>query len=143
MKRTSNFWSENWKAPEKRLETVEEALRSESAVVLRGGNFDPWDLEVRGGLLSSVRTCMAVEDHGSGRQLIRFRLWPRIDPLSMFLIFLISLLAILAASDQAWIAAILLGAAALTMIFRMFWICSQAMASLLKAIEKGGAEEVV
>ena len=143
MIRTSNFWSENWSAPEKRLETVEEALRSESAVVLRGGDYDRWDLEVRGGLLSSVRTCMAVEDHGSGNQLIRFRSWPRIDPLSLILITLFSLLAILAAFDQAWIVASILGGVALILITRMLWNCSTAMASLLKAIEQGGAEEAV
>jgi hypothetical protein len=140
---TSNFWSENWIAPEKRLETVEEILRSECAVVKRGGDFDRWDLEVRGGLLSSVRTFMAFEDHGSGRQLIRFRSWPRIDPVSLILITLFSLLGILAALDQAWIAAGIFGAVALILISRMLWNCSTAMASLLQAIELGGAEGAV
>jgi hypothetical protein len=143
MVHTSNFWSENWIAPEKRLETVEEALRSENALVMRGGDYDRWDLEVRSGLSSSVRTCMALEDHGSGNQLIRFRSWPRIDPASMILITLFSILGILAAFDQAWIAAGILGGAALILIFRMLWNCSIAMAALLKAIEKGGAEGAV
>jgi GT2 family glycosyltransferase len=143
MNRTSNFWSEIWKAPEKRLETVEDALRSENAAVLRGGDYDRWDLEIRGGPLSSVRTCMAVEDHGSGYQLIRFRSWPKLNPLSLILITLFSLLAIFAAFDQAWIVASILGAVAIILTFRLSWNCSTAMASLLKAIEQGGAEEAV
>jgi GT2 family glycosyltransferase len=140
---TSNFWSETWKAPEQRLETIEKILRTENAAVTRGGDFDRWDLEVRAGLLSSVRTCMAFEDHSLGRQLIRFRTWPKINSVSLILILTVSTLAIMAAYDQAWIAAGILGSAALILIFRMLWNCSTAMASLLKAIEGGGAEGAV
>jgi hypothetical protein len=142
MIRISNFWSEKWQAPEKRLETVEEALRSQCVAVLRGGEFDAWDLEIRGGLLSSVRTCMAVVDLDSGRQLIRFRSWPRIDPLSLMLFTLFSFLAIMAGFGMAWTAAGILGAVALILILRMFWNCSTAMASLLKAIELSGTEVI-
>jgi GT2 family glycosyltransferase len=140
--RTSSYWSENWDDPDKRLETVEKSLQSENAFVLRGGDYDRWDLEVRGGLLSSVRTFMAVEDHGSGTQLIRFRSWPRIDPTSLLLITLFATLAILAAIDQAWIAASILGMVALILITRMIWSCSTAMASLLNAIDQGEGEKI-
>jgi uncharacterized membrane protein (DUF485 family) len=86
---------------------------------------------------------MAFEDHGSGRQLIRFRSWPRTDPVSLILIALFSLLAMLAAFDQTWIVASILGAVALILVYRILWNCSKAMASLLKAIERGGAEGAV
>jgi hypothetical protein len=135
----SIFWSENWKAPEQRLETVEGALKAQGAVVSRGGDFDRWDLEVQNGMTSSVRTLMAVEEHGSGRQLIRFRSWPRIDPLSLILVLTFSLLAVLAAIDQVWIVTFILGAVALFLALRILWDCSTAMASLLKALERGGA----
>ncbi|UCF27298.1 MAG: glycosyltransferase [Chloroflexota bacterium] len=140
--RTSSYWSENWVAPEKRLEIVEESLQSENVVVLRGGDYDRWDLEVRDGMLSSVRTFMAVEDHGSGNQLIRFRSWPRVDPVSLILISLFAILAILAANDQAWITGSILGIVAVFLITRIIWSCSTAMASLLNAIDQGEGEKV-
>jgi hypothetical protein len=135
----STFWSENWKAPQQRLETVEGVLKSRIAVVSRGGDFDQWDLEIQSGMMSSARTCMAVEDHGSGRQLIRFRSWPRINPLSLVLVLFFSILGILAAIDQAWVVTFILGVVALFLALRILWDCSTAMASLLKAIERGGA----
>ena len=34
----------------------------------------------RGGALGSCQLRMAIEEHGAGRQLVRFRLWPRLSP---------------------------------------------------------------
>ena len=42
-----------------------------------GGDFERWDLHVRGGMLGSMRLRVAVEEHGAGRQLVRIRSWPR------------------------------------------------------------------
>jgi GT2 family glycosyltransferase len=139
---TSNYWSENWIDPEKRLETVENTLQAENTMVLRGGDYDRWDLEVRAGMLSSVRTFMAVEDHGSGNQLIRFRSWPRIDPTNLLLITLFATFAILAANDQAWVAASIVGMVAIILTTHTIWSCSTAMASLLKAIDQGEGEKI-
>src|SRR5260370_30022899 len=70
-------WGESWQAPAQWMETVERLVRVAGATVLRGGDFDRWDLELRGGLLGSCRVRMMVEEHGAGRQLVRFRFWPR------------------------------------------------------------------
>ena len=32
---------------------------------MQGGDYDRWDLEIRGGLLGSLRTRMAIEEHGA------------------------------------------------------------------------------
>src|SRR5262249_9789076 len=69
-------WSENWQAPARWLEALEKKVREAGPVALRGGDFDRWDLEVPGGIFGSCRVRMAVEEHGSGRQLVRFRSWP-------------------------------------------------------------------
>ncbi|UCE00229.1 MAG: glycosyltransferase [Chloroflexota bacterium] len=131
----SNFWNEEWKSSEQRLETVEKALYAENAAVARGGDFDRWDLEVRSGLVSSARTCMAIEDHGSGRQLIRFRSWPKINPPFLFAITLFSSLAILAAIDQAWIAVLILGIIAITILALGLWNCATTLGTLREVIE--------
>jgi hypothetical protein len=58
---------------------VEAELLALGAAVTRGGHFDSWDLEVRAGPLGRARLKTAVEEHGDGRQLVRYRLrahWP-------------------------------------------------------------------
>jgi hypothetical protein len=68
------LWSENWRSPEERLQALLDALKAHGAAVELGGDFDRWDLEIRGGLLGSARVLMMAEDHAAGRQLIRFQL---------------------------------------------------------------------
>jgi GT2 family glycosyltransferase len=70
-------WTEHWRTPEDRLAGIERHLRQAGVAVRRGGDFDDWDLEVRGGLLAAGRLTILVEEHGAGRQLTRLRAWSR------------------------------------------------------------------
>ena len=79
-------------------------------MVIPAGDFEPWDLTVRGGL-GSVRTIAATEEHGGGQQLIRLRSWPRVPGPTLAVLFALVGLAWLAAADGAWIITIVLGAA--------------------------------
>lgn len=74
--RTVEVWSETWRDPTAWLGDIETRLQEEGISVLRGGDFDRWDLEARGGLIGSARLLMALEEHGGGKQLARFRVWP-------------------------------------------------------------------
>ena len=65
------LWSESWQAPETWIERTEAALRARGFIVVRGGITDNWDLDVRGGLLGSLRARFALEEHGAGKQLVR------------------------------------------------------------------------
>jgi cellulose synthase/poly-beta-1,6-N-acetylglucosamine synthase-like glycosyltransferase len=103
------IWSEGWQSPVKWLTSFESALCEQGAFVVRGGDFDGWDLEIHGGLLGTVRMVMAIEEHGTGKQLIRFRSWPRLVPWWILMILLTTLLSFFAAIDQAWTAATILG----------------------------------
>ena len=71
------FWSEVWRTPDAWVRAIEDALRDEGSTVLRGGVFDRFDLEVRGGTSGAARLLVSIEEHGAGRQLIRTRIWPR------------------------------------------------------------------
>ena len=51
---------------------MERELEKADAIVARGGDYDDWDLRVRGGLLANARLSMAVEDHAGGKQQLRF-----------------------------------------------------------------------
>ncbi|MGH7389413.1 MAG: glycosyltransferase [Candidatus Rokuibacteriota bacterium] len=71
------LWTEQWQEPAARLTALEEVLRADGVVVARGGAWDRWDLDVRGGLLGGARMRLAVEEHGAGRQLTQLSGWPR------------------------------------------------------------------
>jgi hypothetical protein len=76
-RRQAQIWSEHWHPAEAWLASVESRLQSTCHAVARGGDSDRWDIQVRGGALGVVRLLFALEEHGQGRQLARFRWWPR------------------------------------------------------------------
>lgn len=94
---TFSSWHEQWQPAPQRLEGIERRLRRAHATVVRGSGFDRWDLEARLGLLGHVRLLCAVEEHGSGRQLVRVRTDPRWSPGGRITIFLFEMLAAVAA----------------------------------------------
>src|SRR5207244_11985056 len=73
---TQSAWREEWQSIEARTQTLASALKQQEAAWRLGGDFDAWDVEVRGGMLSSARLLSSVEEHGGGRQLVLFRAWP-------------------------------------------------------------------
>jgi O-antigen biosynthesis protein len=133
--RASTVWSELWRVPGEWLRSVEVALQKAGAVSLRGGDYDRWDIEVRGGMLGSARTLMAIEEHGGGKQLVRFRTWPRCSSAGVVVIALFALLSGGAALDRAWVASALLGAVAATLTLRMLWECSVATTAVLNVVD--------
>jgi GT2 family glycosyltransferase len=133
--RTSTVWSEVWRAPGEWLRSVEVALKKGDTVSLRGGDYDRWDLEVRGGRLGSARTFMAIEEHGGGKQLARFRTWPRCSSAGVVVIALFTLLSGGAALDHAWVAAAILGAVAATLALGTLWESSVATTAVLNVVD--------
>lgn len=80
---TRSTWRESWAAPHQRLTALHEALKRSGAVVWCGGEYDGWDLTVRGGLLGTARLRFVAEEHGAGKQMLRFRLWPQVSKLAL------------------------------------------------------------
>ena len=72
-----SIWREQWEAPDQTLEELCGRLSESGVIVTAGGDYDGWDLEARGGLLGGARVLMATEEHGAGKQLLRFSVWPR------------------------------------------------------------------
>jgi O-antigen biosynthesis protein len=133
---TRATWSERWKAPEERLHKLETAVRGRGAGVLSGGDYDRWDLEVQGGPIGAVRMREAVEEHGGGRQLTRFRAWPRVAGWALALTALFVGLVVAAAASGAPAAAAVLGLMAGGLVTRTLEECGAAMAALLDAIDE-------
>jgi GT2 family glycosyltransferase len=133
--RTHSFWCENWYEPEKRVESLENLITSQGAVVIRGGEYDKWDLEVKGGLFGALRILMAVEDHGGGKQMVRVRSWPKISRLGFVLTIFFTVLAILASIDQSWYVYVILGATAALTAVRTFGDCAVSTTPFLRAVK--------
>jgi GT2 family glycosyltransferase len=131
------FWQETWASADSRLTAVLAGLDALGAVARVGSPYDRWDLEVRGGLFGSVRGLMALEEHGAGRQLVRFQLRPKPSGLVLALIGLFGGLALGAAYDGAWLAASVLGLMGAGLALRACLDCAVATGSWLTALHHG------
>jgi O-antigen biosynthesis protein len=132
-------WDERWSSPESRLAAIEERLRAEGAAARRGGPYARWDLEVRGGTVGAARLRIAVEEHGAGRQLARFALWPRPSVLGLAVAVVLGGLAAAALADRAWTVGAVLAATALTVLAVVVQECALGSAALLRAVQPGHA----
>lgn len=120
------------------LEMLESSLKSLRTVVHRGGDYDRWDLELRGGILGCARVLMAVEEHGGGKQFLRFRVWPRCAPAGIVLTLLFAGLSAGAALSQAWVACGILNFVAFVLMMHIFKECSAAMAAAARVFDSSG-----
>jgi hypothetical protein len=127
-------WTEHWRTSGEWLMSLEGPLQDAGAGVHRGGDYDRWDLEVRGGVLGGVRVRLLTEEHGQGRQLIRIRAWPRWPMASLVICVITALLAASAASDGARIATYLFGAVGLICFVAMVTESAAAMAVVRAAL---------
>jgi GT2 family glycosyltransferase len=135
--RASTIWTETWRSPEQALLHLTHSLRSDGAVLLSGGAYDRWELEVRGGTLGAARLFMTVEEHGGGKQLFRFRRWPRFSWEGVAAILVFADLTLGAALDQYWLAYDILAVVTLGLLGRMIYESGCAMAALQRALQRG------
>jgi hypothetical protein len=140
--RTLQLWSEQWQCPLARLQALEETLRAAGTASWRGGDYDRWDLEVRGGILGAARLLATTEEHGAGKQLVRFRLWPKCSVQGGALILLLLAGATGAVWDHAWYAATLLVLLATLPAYRMVQECAGAMATVQHVLKQARSEGV-
>lgn len=124
--RRISIWSERWHSADDWLRQIESNLKRLGSVSRPGGNFDFWDLEIRGGLFGAARLLMAVEEHGDGKQMLRLRWWPRVSALASLLAIFLSGLALLAGLDDAWLVSGLLAAAGTGLGAHLLWDCAAA-----------------
>jgi O-antigen biosynthesis protein len=129
-------WSEEWIDPAEWVRGFERGIVAEGAVVRRGGDFDGWDLETRGGTLAGVRVTTAVEDHGSGRQLARLRCRPTLSVTALALTALLLALCLAAAIDGALVAAIVLGLVGAALGLRILTEASWALAITTRVLSE-------
>ncbi len=138
--RTMIHWSRQWVAPTQWLEQIEFLLQAQGAVVFQGGEFDRWDLHVRGGFLGGTRIRVVVEEHGSGQQLVRWRYWPQACASAAWVMSGCALLAALAAWQQAWTACTVLSSIVGAFLIGLFEEYAATMASAKLAVGQSRRE---
>jgi len=130
------FWTETWRAPENILRGVEASVRGHRAAVIKGGDFDSWDLEIRVGLFGMVRMIMGIEEHGGGRQMVLFRLWPRMSRAALAASAAGFILAAAAVLDGAWIPGLILLLIGSVPVLRMIQEAGVAVAVLSDSLHQ-------
>jgi GT2 family glycosyltransferase len=133
---TLRFWSERGKEAHQLLQSVERVVRAHRTVVSRGGEYDRWDLEVRAGLFGTVRLLMGLEEHGAGKQLIRFRLRPRCARFAIVVAAAFTMASAAAALEGAIAAGSVLLTTAIWPFGRTVWECGLAMAAVRQSLRQ-------
>jgi GT2 family glycosyltransferase len=135
--RQLTLWSERWRPHTAWLEALETELRDARAMVRRGGEWDRFELAVHGGPCGAARVRLAVEEHGEGRQYLRFRVWPKLRR-GLAASLLGGALAAAAWSDQAWLAAGVLTLCALALPLAALRECGRAQGEIESALARLG-----
>jgi len=130
-----HIWSEHWLSSAQWLGKLENLLRAEKLPLVCGGDFDSWDLEIRGGLFGRARLLMATEEHNGGRQQLRFHVWSLFSVWAVAVMGIFGILGLVALLDGSYmVAGILLGLAAL-LITRSRYEALTAVVSYSEAIQ--------
>ena len=114
MKKLS-LWSEEWKSTEQWLSMLESECLNYGMIVRRGKSSDRWDLELQEGLSTPARLIMVIEEHGAGKQMLKFRIWPAYQLSNWLFPAILLILGVIAALAEAWIVAAILSVIAIGM----------------------------
>ncbi|MHC4268186.1 MAG: glycosyltransferase [Planctomycetota bacterium] len=134
-RRKASIWSETWHGPEEYLKFIVDAVKKQNAVSINGDDFNSWDLKVRGGAFGSIYLQIAIEEHGSGQQFIRFKTWPHCSPFASVTTIVFGVLSLCAAMDNAWNVLTILGLFTLSSIFCILHDCGRATTITYKAFK--------
>jgi hypothetical protein len=130
-----SLWSETWRDPSEWVALLHDRLCSLGARVFVSTPVDRWDLEARAGLLGGARVLVTVEEHGAGRQFVRFKVWPvlrfRTATYGIIGFTVLSALAFLDGADYAGIA---LASFVLAAVPLFFMKSGAALATLIRTI---------
>lgn len=132
--RTATVWSEQWRASDEWLVDLHRALEPARC----GGDWDDWDLEAHRGLFGAARITLAVEEHGAGKQLLRFRIVPRWPAAPFTLLALLLAAAAGAGYSRAWLSLLFFVVGALWLLGSMLRDAGTATAESWKAASKLG-----
>jgi GT2 family glycosyltransferase len=136
--RTFPLWIGRWQEAHERLQALRTLMKVDGAVVITGGDYDGWDLEVRGGMFGGTRLLIAVEDTGSGTQLVRVRCWPQCYTPGWVMLLVAVLTSIAAAGASSYGAALAFGMLAATLSWFIIRECGATTGTVLRGVRSSG-----
>ena len=134
VKKKISIWTEHWQEPCTKLSTLLETCKNQGAIVACGSSFDAWDLETKGGAFGSARILMAVEEHGNGKQMTIFQIYPYCHWLWPAVIGFVLIIATAATISTAWLSALLLLGFSVLLGTRIFLESGRAVSALVHSI---------
>ena len=129
--RTMSIWRDEWTAHETWIGEIQRSLAANGAIVRSGGDFDGWDLELRGGLAGSARMVHFAESGVVGR----FRIWPRMPVWATAVVLALALIGAIAVSSGAWFAGVVLLIGAVGLACWMMVSAGAATAGFARSIQ--------
>ncbi|MDQ3683659.1 MAG: glycosyl transferase, partial [Bacteroidota bacterium] len=139
--RIFTYWSEEWRSAEDWLEDIETKLMALKTRVKRGGDFDKWDIQVRNGLFSKSRGLFTIEEHGAGKQLLRFKCWADYSIYGFLLVGFFGGLSLLSAFQNEFAVASVLGLIFIVFVLRFLMETASSINSLYTAFMLLGVKE--
>lgn len=107
--KTFLHWSEEWRSMEDWLTEIEKNLVHLKSRIKRGGDFDHWDVQVNNGIFGAARGLLTVEEHGGGKEYLRFNCRKRYSTAGLFFFSLQAIITLFALWEGQWIAAAFVG----------------------------------
>lgn len=140
-RKTFLHWSEAWHSVEQYLALLEQGLIEQQMIARRGGDFDRWDLQTGNRLFAYVRCLVAVEEHGAGKQYVKVRSTVSFAAFSLVLLVVLSSLAVAAFLCRQWVAGLVFGVLAFSVLLKCTVEKSNVLYSLQVAVDGLPAQE--
>ena len=141
--RTFMHWSEEWHSAEDWLGDIEKKLINLKTRVKRGGDFDIWDLQVRIGLFSKSRGLLVIEEHGGGKQYLKFKCRAHYSPKAFVLAVVIATMAVLSGLSNQWVINGIMDMLFAFVVFRVLFETGSSINSLYTAFKLLSVKEPV
>jgi hypothetical protein len=137
------IWSEEWRSAESWLRAIEATLQKRRAFVARGGDYDRWDLQLQCGLFGEIRSRMAIEEHGAGKQLVRLKVWPRLSNVTLAVVLGLGGLATWAGIQGRPAICIVLGAMSASVLLPVLKNWSDGIQTFREALSTGEGKQIL
>lgn len=137
-------WSEQWRSQEDWLKAIQSGLEALTNRVMKGGDYDRWDLQNRIGPFASVRSFLTIEEHGKGKQYLKLKRRLIISLPGIAIFGVLGTVSYLAFINQAFISFTILGSLAVLMGLRILADASYTVASVvlvMQSLTKGISTE--
>jgi len=119
LNKTLTHWSEKWRSQEEWLKEIQHGLEGMTNRIMKGGDYDRWDLKNRIGPFASVRSLITIEEHGQGKQYLKLKQRLTISLSGIAILAVLGVISYLAFIRQAYISFSVLAAIGILFALRI------------------------